>query len=107
YFVLVVFKIVVGIEGDFVAVRSLGEAFDGADTDGPTAAIDALQGELQTIEEGGCALAVDGFVDEGAQDAGDGELDGAAIFEEGDVKGIDQADGLFGGPVELRVEIAE
>ncbi len=52
-------------------------------------------------------MAVDGFVDESAQDAGDGELDGAAVFEKGNVKGIDQADGLFGGPVQLRVEVAK
>ncbi len=47
------------------------------------------------------------FADEGAQDAGDGELDGAAVFEKGNVEGIDQADGLFGGPVQPRVEKAK
>src|SRR5208282_1863042 len=99
--------ILVRAKGDFIAIWSLGKAFDGVDTNGPTAAIDALQSELQPVKEGGCALAVDGFLDESAQDAGDGELDGAAVFEEGDVKRIDQVDGLFGGPVQPRVEIAE
>jgi hypothetical protein len=31
-------------------------------------------------------------------------LDGTAIFEEGNVEGIDLADGLFGGPAQPRVE---
>ncbi|SPE32458.1 hypothetical protein SBA5_980028 [Candidatus Sulfotelmatomonas gaucii] len=66
-----------------------------------------MQSELETVEESGCGLPVDGLVDEGAQDASDDDLDSTTVFEEGNLDGIDKADGLFCGPMQPGVEVTK
>ena len=87
FFVFVFLKLrVVRIGGDFVAVASLRKGFDAVESDVVMVVGDALRSQLQAVEKSGCGLAVDGLVDEGAQDAGDDELDGTTVFEEGECR---------------------
>lgn len=45
-------------------------------------------GDLETVEEQACAPGIDLVVGDAAEDLADGELDGGAVFGDGEVEGV-------------------
>ncbi len=61
----------------------LADELGGLGDDGEAAGV--AGGELEAVEEDGGALGVDGVHGEGADDLGEGELDGFAVLEGGEI----------------------
>jgi hypothetical protein len=72
----------------FISVGIGGEDFNGAFRDDVRAAIDVLRCDLEAIEKEAGALGIETGGAEGAEDLGECELDGAAIFEDGQLDRI-------------------
>ena len=93
--------------GEFLALFRAIERPDGLDGDCPTGAIDILRSELKAVEQSIGSLLVDAAVGERAKDLGDGELDGGAILEGGDVNWLGGAGRSLVQAVEASVKVAK
>ncbi len=95
---------VVGVEGgSFGEIEAFGGGFDGADGGGGggfgVEAAGVVAGELEAVEQRGGALGFELSGGECVYDAGEGELDGLAVFEGGEfdvLAGDEVAAGGFG-----------
>jgi hypothetical protein len=105
FFVVEVIE-VVGFEGGawFCQVEAFGRGFDGADDVGCEGlgleAAGVVAGELEAVEESGGALDVELSGGEGVDDDGEGDLDGFAVLESGELDvlaGDEVAAGGLGG----------
>lgn len=71
-------------------------------------AVDVLGGDLEAVKEEPGAARVEFGGAQGVQDLGKGHLDGAAVFEDGELERLVGVWGLFGFPtVKARVEVAK
>jgi hypothetical protein len=85
----------------------LGEGFDGVGRYDATFANDILRADLEGVEEKAGFFHIDVAGAEGIDDLSEGDLDGAAVFKDGEVEIVLLCDGRLGGEaVKARVEVA-
>lgn len=68
---------------EFFAAISDGDGFDGRGRDDVEFTLDILRGDLDGVEQEAGAARVDAARAEGIEDLSEGDLDGAAVFENG------------------------
>ena len=117
FFVLLIVVILVGEEGEggawFCEVEAVGGGFEGADDVGGVGleleAGGVHAGELEAVEEGGGAFGLEVSGGQGVDDDGEGDLDGLAVFEGGelDVLAGDEVAAGGGGVAEAGVALVE
>jgi hypothetical protein len=83
-FVFFLLIFIVRVCGEILTVACLAKILDGPKGNCPVAAIHSLQRQLKAVEEKRRAMAVNGVVDDGAEDLRDRDLDCATVFKEGD-----------------------
>ena len=85
----------------------MGDRFDGRDGDDEWVALDVLRGDLDAIEGEACAAWIETAGIEGVEYLGNGDLDGAAVFEDTEPEVPIHFDGRRGGElVEAGVVLA-
>jgi hypothetical protein len=99
--------------GELISIAGKGDGFDGSEGEDVLFALDVLRGDLESIEEVSGALGVEPFGVEIVDDLGEGDQDGAAVFEDGNLAGfcsrgirLGGGGGWFGRAVEAGVEVA-
>ena len=85
-FVFVIFFIDRRLLGDVFAFVVLTEVADGLGGEDLLGVLHALKGELESVEDFAAAFVIHVVLGHGGDDFADGELDGGAIFEDGDVE---------------------
>jgi hypothetical protein len=92
---------------ELIAFRGAGNVMRGHHWDDVMLALDILCSDLESIEIEASTTGLEPGVAEGIEDLGEGNQDGAAIFEDGELEGFVRRRGRLGGEgVQAGVEVA-